>query len=42
MFKVIMFGTTGNYEQVYKTKKKAQKAMENIKLLGYDAIIKEI
>ena len=41
MYTIIMHGTTGDYEQTYKTKKKAEKAAENIRLLGYDVTIKQ-
>lgn len=41
MYTVIMQGTTGEYKTDYKSKKKAEQAMENIKQLGYEAKIEK-
>jgi hypothetical protein len=36
-----MYGTTGEYKTEYKTKRKAEKALENIQLLGYEGRIEK-
>lgn len=41
MYIVIMYGTTGEYKTEYKSKRKAEKALENIKLLGYEGRIEK-
>lgn len=38
---VIMHGTTGNFMTDYKSKKKAEQAAENMRLLGFDAEVIE-
>jgi len=37
-----MHGTTGDYKQEYKSKIKADRAAENIRLLGYDVDVKKM
>ena len=39
MYQITMFGTTGNYVTEYNTKKQAEKAADNIRLLGYEVSI---
>ena len=39
MYIVIMHGATGDYKTEFKSKKKAEKHAENIRLLGYDVTI---
>ena len=36
-YTVIMYGTTGEYRQQYKSKVKAERAAANIRGLGYEA-----
>jgi cell division protein FtsN len=36
-----MEGTTGEYKTEYKSKKKAERAAENIRLLGYNARVEK-
>ena len=38
-YTVIMYGTTGEYRQQYKSKVKAERAAANIRGLGYEAKI---
>lgn len=42
MFVVIMQGTTGEFKTLYKSRKKAEKAAENIRGLGYEARVEKI
>jgi hypothetical protein len=41
-YTVIMYGTTGEYRQQYKSKAKAEKAAANIRGLGYEARVIKI
>ncbi len=41
MYIITMHGTTGEYKQEYKSRKKAERAAENIRLLGYDVTIEK-
>lgn len=42
MYDVVMHGITGDFHTEYNTYEEAVNAAENIRLLGYDAEVKEV